>query len=94
MTPTRIDLELPAAPEAPSMARRALSPLRGAVSQTTMADLQLLVSELVTNSIRHAGLSPPASVALNVRLAEQRVRVEVTDAGPGFDRPPPPPHPV
>jgi anti-sigma regulatory factor (Ser/Thr protein kinase) len=54
---------------------------------------RLAVSELVTNAIKHAGLSPTDQVRMIVRLSEDRIRVEVSDAGPGFDanvRPPGP----
>lgn len=87
MPQPQIELELPARPEAPGIARQALEPLHGKISTVKMQDLQLLVSELVTNSVRHAGLPDPASVTLNVRLTEDRLRVEVTDTGPGFERP-------
>lgn len=47
----------------------------------------LLVSELVTNSIRHAG---GGSIALAVQIDETKARVEVVDAGAGFAPPPAP----
>jgi anti-sigma regulatory factor (Ser/Thr protein kinase) len=47
--------------------------------------VSLLVSELVTNSIRHAETTAPASVELQARVFADRVRVEVRDHGPGFE---------
>ena len=47
-----------------------------------METLRLLVTELVTNSVRHTGAS---TVVLNVLVGKSAVLTEVTDAGPGFD---------
>ncbi|MEX2195048.1 MAG: ATP-binding protein [Thermoleophilaceae bacterium] len=51
--------------------------------------LTLLVSELVTNSVRHAAGS---SIGLAVEIDDGMARVEVIDAGAGF-APPPAPRP-
>ncbi len=45
----------------------------------------LLTSEIVTNSVRHAGLSDRERIVLAARLAPEFVRVEVRDPGDGFD---------
>jgi signal transduction histidine kinase len=50
----------------------------------------VLVTELVTNSLRHAAPSP---IVVHLAAAERIIRVEVLDGGPGFapaDRPPGP----
>src|SRR4051812_18662163 len=74
---------LPATPKAPGAARRVL------VAQGLDPDLDhtvcLLVSEVVTNSIRHAGLKEDDRVVLAARLTRDFARVEVRDPGPGFD---------
>ncbi len=46
-----------------------------------------MVTELVANSVRHAGLSPEETVELVVKKAPDHVRVEVADAGPCFESP-------
>ena len=46
---------------------------------------ELLVSELVTNSVRHAGLPEDASIEFSVRASAEVLMVEVADAGRGFD---------
>ena len=46
---------------------------------------QLLVSELVTNSVRHGGLPADASVEFSVRASAETLMVEVADAGRGFN---------
>lgn len=79
-------LEMSATPEAPALARRWLDgmlPLRG-LGQVAF-DVRLLVTELVTNSVRHAGLASGDQIDLSLELDETRVRVEVRDSGPGFD---------
>lgn len=74
---------LRATPEAAGAARRAL------VSQGLDADLDhtvcLLVSEVVTNCVRHGGLGPEDRIILAARLTPDFARVEVRDNGPGFD---------
>jgi anti-sigma regulatory factor (Ser/Thr protein kinase) len=47
-----------------------------------METLRLLVTELVTNSVKHTGAS---TVELTVLVGNSSVVTEVTDAGPGFD---------
>jgi anti-sigma regulatory factor (Ser/Thr protein kinase) len=43
----------------------------------------LLLSELVTNSVRHSGASPPDEVEIGVCEEEDVIHVEVRDPGPG-----------
>ena len=43
----------------------------------------LLVSELVTNSVRHAGLAAGASLRLNASLDATTLRLELRDDGTG-----------
>jgi two-component sensor histidine kinase len=47
-------------------------------------DVRLLVSELVSNSVRHAGLAPDELIGISVEVEKGRLRVEVSDGGPGF----------
>jgi anti-sigma regulatory factor (Ser/Thr protein kinase) len=76
---------LTARPEAAADARRALVGLP--LSQMIRAKLELLVSELVTNSIRHAGLAAEDPVRLRVTHRAGRVRIAVRDGGRGFAAP-------
>jgi len=43
--------------------------------------LSLLLTELVTNSIRHAGMDPNDWIEVVVHLEEDKIRVEVSDKG-------------
>ena len=77
-----VSLRLPGGPDAASLARRALSRLQTDLDTSMLDTVQLLVTELVTNSVRHAGSS---AVDLRVHLTDPQVRLEVTDRGPGFE---------
>jgi anti-sigma regulatory factor (Ser/Thr protein kinase) len=76
---------LPATPESISVARHALDRLEGKVDAEQLDNLQLLVSEIVTNSIRHG--RGGEDVDVRVWLRRGAVRLEVEDRGPGFRRP-------
>jgi anti-sigma regulatory factor (Ser/Thr protein kinase) len=47
-------------------------------------DLELLVSELVTNGYEHGRPDDDGTIELRVAAGDDRVRVEVLDAGSGF----------
>jgi len=79
-----LELELPAEPGSAAAARRAVEGELGLAGEI-LDTVKLLVSELVTNSVRHAGLPASAAIALRVRAERELVRVEVTDPGHGFD---------
>jgi anti-sigma regulatory factor (Ser/Thr protein kinase) len=79
-----MQLSLPADTSTPGAARTALGEKGLSVPASVLPDLQLLVSELVTNSVRHADLAPGQRIELRVRVAPGTVRVEVEDPGPGF----------
>jgi anti-sigma regulatory factor (Ser/Thr protein kinase) len=71
-----------ARPQAAAEARRAVAAL--ALPEPTRQTLALLASELVTNSIVHAGLTADDTVDLHVNNGGAQVRVTVHDRGPGF----------
>ena len=79
-----IDVSMPSDTDAPRKARGALVELSGKVDRRVLDDLRLLVSELVTNSVRHTGQGPTGWVRLVVSWSSRGVRVEVSDPGPGF----------
>lgn len=88
--PLRFSLDLPTDPTSIPRARRALGPLEATVDQVTWLNLKLLVSELVTNAIRHVPPERATGLQVVVARTEQLVRVEVVDHGAGFvPRPPP-----
>ena len=73
-------------PYAPAVARAGLgSWLDGRVSDRTLRDAMLVVSELVTNSVLHAHVGVGAPVQLRANLAEDVLRLEVADVGAATD---------
>lgn len=83
--PFDIDLRLAPNVRAPEAARRSLEALRPSVDEGVVDEAILLVSELVTNSVRHAELGPDDTIAVRVLTKPTALRVEVADPGPGFD---------
>ena len=88
-----IAIELPAEPHSAKIARDAVAGLDGHLGEV-FGDVVLLISELVTNSVRHAGLDATQPLQLSVVTSGDTVRVAVRDPGPGFRPPPPPPNPA
>jgi anti-sigma regulatory factor (Ser/Thr protein kinase) len=82
-----MSFELAGGPYAVTAARLALSELESQVESSIAFDVRLLVSELVTNSVKHAGVTEDDSILLDVNMNGEVVRVEVRDSGPGFERP-------
>jgi len=80
--PAAIDVELRVAPDAISQARATIDRMSGDAAM--LNDLRLLVSEVVTNCVRHAGLDEGSKISLHIETTHDGVRVEVTDPGPGF----------
>lgn len=74
-------VELPRGPEAPALARRALDELSGDLDPALLPDMKLLVSELISNSVKYGGDGP---VRLEVTSSPERVRAEIVDQGTGF----------
>ena len=77
-----IRLELPRDENAPAAARQAIDELRPAPRGQGRSDARLLVSELVTNSVRHG--SGDSVVVLLDREDSGVLRCEVIDQGAGF----------
>ena len=84
---TQIDLRLTPNSEAALAARHSLNRLEGSLPPERLEDVRLIVSELVTNSIRHAELSPDEHILLAVVISDGSVRGRVCDPGPGFKKP-------
>jgi anti-sigma regulatory factor (Ser/Thr protein kinase) len=67
-------------------ARRAVrEELYGALPQRKLADVELIVSELATNSVRHAGCDDADEIAMEADVQPDRVRVRLFDPGEGFE---------
>ena len=81
------ELELSLRPDAnsPAEARRSLEALRPGLNDVLVDDAALLVSEVVSNSVRHASLDAGDAIEVRVQGSRSKLRVDVMDPGPGFD---------
>jgi len=77
-----IDIDIARDIRAPAQARRAVAQLGRRLHPAVLADATLLVSELVSNSVKY-GEGPVVALRVQTR-GPRRVRVEVVDAGQGF----------
>ena len=87
------EVQLPPTEQAPAAARRSLERLDGQLDPDGLETMRLLVSELVTNSVRHARLEDGGWINLCVEESPRALRVAVTDPGVGFEERPGPPQP-
>jgi anti-sigma regulatory factor (Ser/Thr protein kinase) len=84
---TRVELTLERNVHAPARARAAVAThseqldLDGSLEQS----LVLLVSEVVSNAVRHSAADPHQPIELLATFGERKIRVIVTDAGDGFE---------
>jgi len=69
-------------PEAAAEARRAIMTLRADLDPPLLETLRLLVTELITNGVRHTDSD---SLTLRVAIGKSAVLTEVADEGPAFD---------
>jgi anti-sigma regulatory factor (Ser/Thr protein kinase) len=82
-----LQLELERDISAPALARSAVADrlgelgVDGAFGQTVV----LLVSEVVSNAVRHSNAPPDAGISLDATVTARAVRIAVTDAGAGFE---------
>ena len=79
-----LSLTLQGGPEAAAEARSAIGLLSRDVGGELLPSLRLMISELVTNSVMHGRAGPEDPVRLDIDAGDEKVRVEVTDLGPGF----------
>jgi anti-sigma regulatory factor (Ser/Thr protein kinase) len=83
----QMSFELAGGPYAVTASRLALAGLDDRLDPNVLFDIRLLVSELVTNCVKHARTGPEESIVLTVDIGDTRVRVTVADDGPGFEPP-------
>ncbi len=81
MAGTTQTLELPRSLEAPAQARDSLAQLEPSLPEHVLPDMTLLVSELVTNSVKYGGEGP---VRLEITRTDESIRTEIIDQGAGF----------
>ena len=87
-----ITLTIPAKPEYITLGRLALTGIARLRpeprSQEVLGDLKLALTEACTNSVRHAYGEAGGVVEITYELYADRLVVEVTDEGEGFEPPP------
>jgi anti-sigma regulatory factor (Ser/Thr protein kinase) len=77
-----VTIDIPRDRTAPSAARRAIERLNDRIAPDVVPDVKLLVSELITNSVKYGG---EGEVQLKVEAEDPRkLRIEVIDQGVGF----------
>ena len=76
----RREVRLPLDVQAPAAARAVVA---GVLGPRASDDVQLLVSELVSNSVRHSGAGPDSDLVLRVAYWPSAIRVDVEDGGTG-----------
>ena len=79
-----LNLVLTEADGAASTARQALLANNGQLPATVRDDVLLLVSELVSNAVLHAGAGPERPLHVQLLRGPRWVVVTVSDEGPGF----------
>ena len=88
-----VRLRIPARPEYITLCRLALTGIARlrALSDELVADLKLALTEAASNSVRHAyGEDDVGAVEISYQLLPDRLVIEVTDDGEGFDPVAPP----
>jgi two-component sensor histidine kinase len=76
-----LDIDIPRDMSAPAMARAAVRALSGTLDGDVLSDTTLLVSELISNSVKYG----EGAIELRVRTrGTHHVLVEVLDEGDGF----------
>jgi anti-sigma regulatory factor (Ser/Thr protein kinase) len=80
----RVELELDYGPDAAAQARAAVAALEERVNPDVLDDVRLLMSEIVTNAVRHSDSPPGAKIGMTVSVGREALRGQVTDGGLGF----------
>ena len=81
-----VDVELPGGSNAPGLARSEVrDAIETVVPEDHLAMVILLTSELVTNAVVHAQQPDDATIGLRIIRSQNRLRLEVTDSGSGFN---------
>ena len=80
-----LSMRLGSGPDAAAEARRAIARLRQDLDPPLMETMRLLVTELITNAVRHTDCE---TLMLKVAIGKSAVLTEVCDDGPDFDAQP------
>lgn len=81
----QLTVSVPASAEAGSALRRAVRSLDRWLGPQTAEDVELLVTELATNGVKHARTVDGNRITLDARVEPGHLRIEVRDGGHGFE---------
>ena len=70
-----------------ALARRAIAAEDPRLPPSVQDDVSLLVTELITNAVRHGGARNDRTLHLKLRRGTDGIRVEVVDPGTDFELP-------
>jgi anti-sigma regulatory factor (Ser/Thr protein kinase) len=77
-----IELTLPAVPTAITEARTKVTErLSRRIPLEALEDVRLLVTELITNALRHGAVRPGDNLSVKAQVSGETVRIEVRDPG-------------
>ena len=75
-------MTLPAAPAAATTARTEVTRrLSQRVTVGALDDVRLLLTELITNALRHSDVAPGDEIEVKAEVADGAIRIEVSDPG-------------
>src|SRR5437868_1444414 len=86
-THARLEFEIAGGEQAPAAARRVVEGLESAMDGKRVDEVRLLVTELVTNCVRHAGASQETSITVSLELTATVLHVAVSNPGMAFEAP-------
>lgn len=86
--PMDLSFSLSADQQAASTARRFIRERLGWLEAGVREDLELLITELVTNSFRHSQMRESDLIEVGISVHEDMIRAEICDPGGGFEADP------
>ena len=84
-----VELSIPLSELAPRAARLVLAEIID-IPEPVLSVAQLLLSEVLSNSVRESKLAPNPPIRVRVSTGPRKIRIELEDAGFGFTLPPSP----
>jgi anti-sigma regulatory factor (Ser/Thr protein kinase) len=77
-------MSVPASPEAGTALRRAVRSLEVFLGRDKADEVELLVTELATNGVKHGTCGDANRITLDAKVDDEGVHVSVCDRGEGF----------
>jgi anti-sigma regulatory factor (Ser/Thr protein kinase) len=81
-----LSIELPVKPQSARWAREAVGEFRHHLDESSFLDLQLMVSELVSDAVR-AEAEDEQEIAIRIEARDRRIRVEVREGAIAYRLP-------